>query len=354
METTQSGVSQTPVAPPSISDETTFQGLFERGALEAPETPPKQEVQKPAAAEAPAVATENASEAKPEVQAADAEGEPEEKDYASLDDYLKEAGIEPESFQSLPVTVKVDGQTRQVPLSDVIKSYQLEGHVNNKSIQLSQQQQEFSKEQEAARGVYRQQLTQSQQLFQLAQTQLVGDYNRVNWQQLRVENPAEYAALSTEFQQRQGAIQQHLASISQAQQAEAQRSEQDRLKALPQEREKMLGARPEWRDPTKFEAAGKEIASYAKKLGFSATELGSIFDHRFMLVLSDAARFAQQQAAKPEALKRVRAAPQMVKPGTRTNRDPKQAARTQAVERFNKNPRDVDAQAAVFESLMES
>lgn len=353
METTQTGVSHTPIAQTSsLPTEETFQGLFDAGALETPKEGEKPKEGKAApVAEAPVAEQENALEQGAEKPA---EGEEETKDYESLDAYLKDAGVDPESFQTLPVTVKVDGQTKQVPLAEVIKSYQLEGHVNNKSIQLSQQQQEFAKEQEAARGLYRQQLTNSDALLKLAQTQLMGDYNRVNWQQLRVENPAEYAALSTEFQQRQGQIQQHLAQISQAQQAEAQRSEQERQKALPQEREKMLAVRPEWRDPAKMEAASKEISTYARKLGFSPAELGSIYDHRFMLVLSDAARFAQMQAAKPAALKQVRAAPVMAKPGTRTNRDPKQAARTQAVERFNKNPRDVDAQAAVFESLMES
>ena len=114
----------------------------------------------------------------------------------------------------------------------------------------------------------------------------------------------------------------------------------------------MFEARPEWRDDTQFQVARGEISTYAQKLGFTPAELSGIFDHRFMLVLHDAARFAALQAKSPEAVKRVRAAPQQANPGARISRDPKQVATQQAKERFSKSRgRDQDAAAAYFEHL---
>lgn len=342
METTQTGVSQPAIASaPSAED--SFQSLWEAGAFEPEKKAPETAVAETVDPNATKVETA------PEGETETDEG----PEYASLDEYLQKAGIDPNSFTTLPVTVKVDGQSKLVPLQDVLKSYQLEGHVNNKSIELSNQQKAFAAEQETARTLYRTQLSNAQTLGQMAQQQLLGDYNKVNWAELRVQNPAEYAALATEFQHRQGQIQQHLAQVTQQQQAETERATQERMKSLPAEREKMLDGNPEWRDAKKWEADRTAISSYAKQRGLTDAELGTIFDHRFMLILNDAARYAQLKAAQPEALKRVRSAPLMAKPGTRTHRDPKQVARQQAMERFNKAPRDVDAQAAAFEALME-
>lgn len=349
-QTTQSGVSQ---SLPQNSQEDQFQGLFDAGAFE-PTTKPAEPPEEPRARqETPA---EIAAREQPQEQEQAKEGEQaeteEEPQWASLDEYLTHAKLDPQAFQSLPVTVKIDGEARQVPLADVIKSYQLEGHVNNKSIELSNAQKQFETEREAAVQLYRQQLGQAQTLGQLAQQQLMGEFNQINWSQLRQTDPVQWTALQLEFQNRSAAINQHLNEVAAAQQAQAQQLQQQQAALLPKERDKMLERVPEWRDQAKFDADRKSMSAYAKQLGFSDAELASVFDHRYMTVLHDAAQFRALQAANPETLKRVRAAPQMARPGTRTNRNPQSVAKQQALERFAKNPRDQDAQAAAFEHLM--
>src|SRR6185437_5120110 len=343
-QTTQPGVQQ---SQGSVEDQ--FQGLFDAGAFE-----PQKPVEPKAEAEPRQAEPEQRAEPEPSKEAeqpveSQADDEPE---WSSLDEYLAHAKLDPQAFQSLPVTVKIDGEARQVPLADVIKSYQLEGHVNNKSIELSNAQKQFETEREAAVQLYRQQLGQAQTLGQLAQAQLMGEFNQVNWTQLRQTDPVQWTALQLEFQNRSAAINQHLKEVADAQQAQAQQLQQQQAALLPKERDKMLERVPEWRDPAKFDADRKSMSAYAKQLGFSDAELASVFDHRYMTVLHDAAQFRALQAANPETLQRVRAAPQMARPGTRTNRNPQTVAKQQALERFAKNPRDTDAQAAAFEFLM--
>ena len=71
-----------------------------------------------------------------------------------------------------------------------------------------------------------------------------------------------------------------------------------------------------------------------------------------MELLHAAASFHALQAAKPEALKKVREAPPKVaKPGTRQTTDPSQAAKKAAAERFMANPHDIDAQVAYFQQF---
>jgi hypothetical protein len=247
--------------------------------------------------------------------------------------------------------VKIDGEEKLIPLADVIKSYQLEGHVNNKSIQLSEAQKQFEAERQAAISLYQQQLQNARALSQIAAHDLLQEYQQINWQKLQAEDPLRFIMERQKFQDRQTAINAQMQQITEAQEAERQQLQQQQAANLPKEREKMLAARPEWRDPAKFEADRKVMTAYAKQIGFSDAEIAIVSDHRYMQVLADAAQFRALQAANPETLKRVRAAPAMSRPGTRTNRDPAQVAKQQAIERFNKNPRDLSAQEALFESL---
>ena len=268
--------------------------------------------------------------------------------YASLDEMLTAMKIDPESVRALPVTVKIDGVEKSVPLAEVIKSYQLEGHVNNKSIELSNQKTQLEQERTAWQNATQQALQQHQAMGNLALQMLNHDFQKVDWNALRVQNPAEFAALQAEFGQRQQQIQGFLSQVQQQTQQEAAMRQQALQQSLAKEHEKLLGARPEWRDQAAFTKARDEMTQYARSLGFQDAELSQIFDHRYMLILSDAARYRQLQAAKPEVLKQVRQAPPMAAPGSRTNANPNDARRAAAIERFNRNPRDEDAQAAVF------
>jgi hypothetical protein len=272
--------------------------------------------------------------------------------WTSFDDFVKAAQADPEQVRTLPVTVKIDGQEKQVPLAEVLKSYQLEQHVNQKSMAVSQEKTTFEAERQASRTLMAQQVQQAAQLGTIAQQMINQDYARINWDALRVQNPAEFAALQQDFQQRQQQVAQFQQAVSQRQAIEAAQQQQEQQAGLVRERERLLAARPEWRDEAKFAPERESMIKYGRTVGFSDAEMGALMDHRYMLVLHDAARFAQLQASAPEMVKRVRQAPQMAAPGARKTQAPGQAQRQAAIERFNKNPKDQDAQAAVFDFLV--
>lgn len=326
-----------------VSSPTDLESRFEQIAGGLFDETPREEAQA-AQEEAPQAEAEQAA---PEQTAQEA-AEEEAPSYATIDEFLAAQKVDPESFRSLPVTVKIDGQERQVPLQDVIKSYQLEGHVNNKSIELSNAQKQFETEQQAFRALAAQQVQQNAQLGQLAMQQLTAEFQRVDWNALRVENPAQYAALHADFQQRQAQINGHLQMVAQQQAQMEQETQAQAQQRIAQERELMLQKNPEWKDPEKFAQDRSRITNYAKQLGFSDAELGQVSDHRLMQVLRDAASYAALQAAKPETLKKVRQAPPMAKAGTRQNTDPKAVEKDAVFQRLRQNPRDSTAQEAAF------
>ena len=355
-------------APQEAADQ--FQSLFDAGAFEPstnetdeptrprldPRSDQARQLQEEEGASAQTDADEPGNEPSEEDSAsasAESKEEPEGPEYQSLDEFLTAHKIDPESFRGLNVPLKVNGETRMAPLAELIKNYQLESAITQKSQAFSQQQQAWEQERTATQTLYKQQLQQAHNLGQHAYNQLVGEYSQIPWDQLKAADPALWTQKQLEFSQRHQQISAHLQQIDQAQQAETQRSQQELLARLPKERERMLDLRPEWRDSKRFEADRAAMKAYGAKRGFSESELGGITDHRLMLILHDAASYAALQASAPETLKKVRAAPAMqAKPGARQGRDPRTVARTQAQERFMKNPRDTDAAAAYFETLV--
>lgn len=345
----------------SNSDESAFQSLYDNGAFQPsthsldPEEQARvanqnaQTGQQDAAAASQGQQTEQNAQAQQDGQQQTQQAEGEKTPaYASLDELLTSMKVDPESVKSLPVTVKIDGVEKAVPLAEVIKSYQLEGHVNNKSIEVSNQKQALEQERTQWRQATQQALSQHQAMGNLALQMLNHDFAKVDWNTLRASNPAEFAALQAEFQQRQGQIQQFLGQVQQQQSAAQAEQQQLMQQNLATERERLHAAIPEWRDPAAFEKDRQQISQYARNLGFQDAELNQIFDHRYMRILHDAARYQALQAKAPEVLRQVRQAPPAAAPGSRTNANPNDARRSAAIERFNKNPTDEDAQAAVF------
>jgi hypothetical protein len=331
------------------------QSLWDAGAFNAdgkPDPTQGQKAPEPKTAAAPAPAA-----APPAVEGADpvAEApEPEAQVYASLNEYLEKTGLEAASFYELPVSVKVDGQESQVKLADLLKGHQQEADYTRKTQALAEQRKAWEQQETQAKQAVTQHLERAQALGNLAHQQLLAEFQAVDWNGLRAQRPDEWAAKNLEFNQRAQAIQQHLAQVDgQRQQLLAQQ--------LPQERERLLNAIPEWRDPTVATAGKTAIAKYASSRGLTDAELGSLYDHRFMLVLHDASRAAALQAELTELkakvagkVQQVRAAPVAPAPGTRTTRDPKVAQLQSARESFKKARSDPDAQARYAQALIEA
>lgn len=334
--------------------ENKFQSLFDAGAFEPSSNEPGVESPK----EPPTQAAAAGGAASPSETPATGEGvaaataEPEGPEYTDLADYLTKSQIEAESFYKMPVTVKIDGKTQNVPLADVLKSYQLEADYTRKTQVLADQRKSWEAEQTQLKANYHQQLEQAKQLLNIANQQALHEFQNVDWNELYRQDPGRFAAEQQRFQMRVGQIQQHFSQAQAEQQRLANEQHQKLVtEFLPAEREKLLTARPEWRDEKQFEAARTQMMSAARKFGFSDAELGQVYDHRILVALDLASRYVALQAQAPDAVRRVRTAPIAAQPGARTQRDPKAVQQTQLREAFKKNPRDQDRAAAYFGTL---
>lgn len=216
----------------------------------------------------------------------------------------------------IAVKTKIDGEEGRAKLADLVKSYQLEGHLNKQNMEVAEQRKALEAQRAEFQTQKQAELQQLQDLSQLAYSQLVAEYQAISWNELRSVDPAEWSAKQQEFQQRNQQIQQAFAQI-QGERSQLQTQQQERFKeVLAEEGKKLMQAIPEWADESVAQKERNELRTYLKSnYNFSDDEVNQIADHRHVLLIRDAMKYRALQAKKPEIEKKVKKAPKLVKPG---------------------------------------
>lgn len=134
-------------------------------------------------------------------------------------------------------------------------------------------------------------------LFQL-QPELAR-FNGIDWDKLAAEKPAEWAQQRQAFESliaRGQLAQQQIVRINEAQKTERETQHKG---YLAEQFTKLVEKVPEWSDRAKFQAFGKDVTTHMTE--FTPQEIGDVSDHRLFLVLRDAVRWRQQEAARAAA-----------------------------------------------------
>jgi len=245
-----------------------------------------------------------------------------EESQIELPDLAAVLGLEPDRLDvdesgNLLVRTKIDGKDGIAKFTDLIKSYQLEGHLNKQNMEVSEQRKALETKLAEIESQSQAKIQQLDDLANIAWGDLNAQYQSIDWAQLRVEDPAEFAAKSQEFQQRNAQIQSMFAQLQQQRTSQTQERNQTTLK---NEGEKLLRAIPEWSDAGVAEKDRAAIRKFAGSVGFSSDEVNTLSDHRAVVVLRKAMLYDQLQQTKPEVTKKVRKAPKLVRPGQATSK----------------------------------
>lgn len=333
------------------------------GLLDAPAEPSEEAETAAEAEDVEAEAEGQAEEITEDAGSEDAEdGDSEEETAEADEDALTTAqfaelvgvdeGAVVVSDDGLKFKTKVDGEEGEVSLRDLIKSYQLEGHVNKRSMELAEQRKAIEAERDQARQAYEQRIQQAESLVQSVEQSLLAEYNAINWQELRETDPAEFAAKRQEFAERAQGIEQAKAQTAQGRAEltqEQQRQHQERLQAhLQKEAQALYEKLPEWTDEGKRSEEQGAIRDYLKGLGYNDQEIAQAYDHRLILMARDAMQYRKMRQAKPTIEKKVTKAPRVVKPGAKKDKAQLAAERNEALNRRLKKSGSVEDAAALF------
>jgi len=283
-------------------------------ADDAPQDEPSQPLNE-AQADAP-----DATDDPDTVDAVEKDGEtPNEYQLADVAKLLgaDESSLDVDEDGSITVKTKIDGEEGKVKFADLIKSYQLQGHVDKQvreAAEVRKQAQEYVQQV--------QQQTQAQQsvIGKIAEAKAIeaqlAQYQGLNWNAIEDSDPVQAMKLQRQFGELKQAYQAKVDDVNQTQQYIQQQQDQQSAASLESERQALLKACPEWSSAAVATKEKQAISADLKARGYSERDIQGLSDHRHVLLARDAMLYRAGKTATNAAEKQVRAAPKIIKPGS--------------------------------------
>lgn len=265
------------------------------------------------------------AQASEEADVPDDDAQSEETQLSTLKDLAEATGLDLDKILDLEVPTKIDGKDGKARLRDLQKSYQLDGHINQKLATLDNDRKAFHAEREKYTRETGDKLKKLDAGVKTLERALMGEFSTVDWEKLQTDDPLTFNAQWVAYQQKYAVMQSIAAQIN-AERQQAEAEQQAQYKAYVEEQRKLFTAKvPEWSEATSRKKAQGELAELLQEAyGFSKEEapqaIEQIVDHRHALILRDAQKWHQLQKSKPTALNKVKAAPKLLKPGTPQSR----------------------------------
>lgn len=238
-------------------------------------------------------------------------GEPSDEEPAAEDDATDPAEDAGEPDESTPesdeqlVTVKVNGEELQVPLSEALAGYSRLQDYKAKTAEVAQKARELDAKASTieadVKAHYASQLEQATNAFAEFDPVLV-EARKINWEQLKATDPAAFVQAQDAVQARVAMLnemkQQVATARQEAQQTQQVQEQQERAQRFDQAAEKIVEAMPELADEAKFQAFASEAIGHLKSLGFEPEEIASSLDHRVLTLADEARQWRAYKAAQ--------------------------------------------------------
>jgi len=135
---------------------------------------------------------------------------------------------------------------------------------------------------------------------------LDGEFEGVDWDELRELDTGEYLKLKEKKEGKQGKL--DAAKAKRSELLQSQRNEK-----ASAEQAKLFDALPHWSDPVKKEADMVMLQTYLTDNKWSNEEFNDIINHKHMLTLLDAAKFHARKSTEAAITKKVKKAPVVIK-----------------------------------------
>jgi hypothetical protein len=144
------------------------------------------------------------------------------------------------------------------------------------------------------------------QMLQEQQAAKLNDFDSVDWEALKAEDPYQYMIKKDEYRDAQERVSNVVAEQQAVHQEQARQAQQARAHFVQQEYTRLTEALPEWND--KDSTIKKDIQEYATSVGFRPEEISQLADHRSVLIIKKAMEFdklTKKVAPKKKAVKKV-------------------------------------------------
>ena len=296
---------------------------------------------------APTEASEEQTETvEPEEELLTEEAEsPNEVETPNEEEATSESSDIQENSEEPYYAVTVDGTELSVNLEELIQGYQRNADYTRKTQELAQERNQSSEFVERSKKDVEAKLQRLDQLNNAAQAQLQQEYAEVDFEKLYDEDPVEAARLEHKMRKKH----EQLAQVSQ----QTQELQAQEFNKYLGEQQKLLSQKiPEFMDEQKGPRFKQQMRDYLGNIGFNDTEINSVYDHRYVMLVKDAMSYRNLQKAKPQIKKKVANAPKVVKGGVAKSKGQADAeAKRQQLSKLRKTGQVRDA-AKFFRNLV--
>ncbi len=231
------------------------------------------------------------------------------------DEDLDEDEVEVEERKTY--RVKAGGEEKDVTLEELVSGYQKGDDYTKKSQTLAEQRKEVETQISAIQEAQRQRDEYYARLGQVNELLNNNIDNTVNLEELKENDPIQYAikvAEQTETNKKIQLIQNEQARLAQ----ETRQHQANQQAHFVSEQSKLLVDKvKEFSDPKKAEQIKNDIRSFGKSVGFTDNELSQVYDHRHVILLQKAMMYDKLQKSNPSVSKKVANAPKMSKKGNK-------------------------------------
>ena len=204
--------------------------------------------------------------------------------------------------------VKVSGQELEVSLDELKAGYSRDSDYRQKTHSLGMEKRDLETQKNSLRQTYDTRLSELNDLISTADQFVQQKQGGQDLAKLYQEDPTEAARLDFQLRQEK----QHIDSLK-----DKARQAQNKQYETYLETQKELAATkiPEFSDPNKADSFKLNMRNTLRNYGFNDQEIGSLADHRFLMVAKDAMSFQSQKDKRPIVSKKVANAPKVLKAG---------------------------------------
>ena len=204
--------------------------------------------------------------------------------------------------------VKVSGQELEVSLDELKAGYSRDSDYRQKTHTLGMEKRDLETQKNSLRQTYDNRLSELNDLISTADQFVQQKQGGQDLAKLYQEDPTEAARLDFQLRQEK----QHIDSLKdKARMAQTQQYES----YLEAQKELAATKIPEFSDPNKADSFKLNMRNTLRDYGFNDQEIGSLADHRFLMVAKDAMSFKSQKDKRPIVSKKVANAPKVLKAG---------------------------------------
>ena len=241
--------------------------------------------------------------------------------------------------------VKVRGQELEVSLDELKAGYSRDSDYRQKTHTLGMEKRDLETQKNSLRQTYDTRLNELNDLISTANQFVEQKQGGQDLAKLYQEDPTEAARLDFQLRQEK----QHIDSLK-ANAREAQTKQYESY--LETQKELAATKIPEFSDPNKADSFKLNLRTTLRDYGFNDQEIGSLADHRFLMVAKDAMSFKSQKDKRPIVSKKVANAPKVLKAGVaRSNVSSGREEVRNKIKTLRKTGHIRDAQSAIADMI---